>query len=130
LTMDNEGIHFVDVFINRRTDPVGADDPGGPLDGTSKRAAGVVGPYRVGAVLFQNHPEGIPSLSIVHCTLSIQKNLSVSIEKDFLPIDFSALTLYIHSIMPKSRLGIIIPLKWGRIHGKRVDSFDESFHGI
>ena len=42
-------------------------------------------------------------------------------------IDFEGLYLYIQSGM---FLRAENALKWGRIHGKRVDSFNESDHGV
>jgi len=57
------------ILKKHRTDPVGADDPGGPFGSTIERAAGVVGPYRVGAAVYKYIHE--VDTFIVHCQLSI-----------------------------------------------------------
>ena len=60
-----------DDLNTHRTDPVGADDPGCPSGIASRRRAGVVAPYRVGAVISNLSTKWIPSLSIFNCQLSI-----------------------------------------------------------
>jgi len=47
-----------------------------------------------------------------------------------MPIDFNVLKIYIQYNMLVFYTGVQISMKWGRIHGQRVDSFDESDHGI
>jgi len=63
-----------DVFEMHRTRPVGADDLGGPFGSITKRAAEVVGPYRVGAAKLKYIHE--VDTFIVHCQLSIVHSIT------------------------------------------------------